>query len=267
LKNVIKEALALTSASHLADCKVIPWASPIVFFGNLKNARLATVGINPSNREFVDVAGCELIGPERRFPTLSSCGLESWSRATDDVVDAIFEHCTNYFSHRPYELWFNKLEAVISQTGHSYYSSMRQACHLDIVPFATCDKWAALTQKQRAALIRESNGLLISALASSEIDLLVLNGKAVVDCFSQAFNLTLEQHEASELNLNRRASRDVTGTIYRGSLTVQQELGTRRIVRVVGFNHNIQSSFGVTREVLKNLSHLIGTIYNEEATA
>ena len=44
---------------HLSELKVIPWAAPILLFGNLYQARVATLGLNPSNREFVDVAGID----------------------------------------------------------------------------------------------------------------------------------------------------------------------------------------------------------------
>lgn len=32
----------------------IPWASPVVSFGNPAISRVATLGLNPSNLEFVD---------------------------------------------------------------------------------------------------------------------------------------------------------------------------------------------------------------------
>jgi hypothetical protein len=51
---------------------VIEWGCPVPCFGNISRARVATVGLNPSNREFVDETGHELAGEFRRFHTLAS---------------------------------------------------------------------------------------------------------------------------------------------------------------------------------------------------
>lgn|ERR1700688_2215103 len=65
-----------------AGTKMIPWACPIPSFGDLWRSRVATLGFNPSNREFVDEAGNELQGGSRRFPTLKSLSLGSWSEVS-----------------------------------------------------------------------------------------------------------------------------------------------------------------------------------------
>ena len=54
---------------------VIQWAAPVISFGNMSQSKIATLGLNPSNREFVDLAGNELCGHERRFHTLKSLNL------------------------------------------------------------------------------------------------------------------------------------------------------------------------------------------------
>src|ERR1700738_3082657 len=51
----------------LAKDYIIPWSCPVLSFGNPLTASVATLGLNPSNREFVDEAGNELDGPFRRF--------------------------------------------------------------------------------------------------------------------------------------------------------------------------------------------------------
>ncbi len=47
---------------------------PVLAFGDLFKAGIATVGLNPSRREFLDNHGRELDGPKRRFETLGSLG-------------------------------------------------------------------------------------------------------------------------------------------------------------------------------------------------
>ena len=51
---------------------VIRWGSPVPSFGDLTKSDVATLGLNPSNKEFVDNSGNELSGSERRFHTLKS---------------------------------------------------------------------------------------------------------------------------------------------------------------------------------------------------
>ena len=60
---------------------IIPWSCPVPTFGDLTNPQLATLGINPSYREFVDRSGEQLQGELRRFHTLDSLGLEAWAEA------------------------------------------------------------------------------------------------------------------------------------------------------------------------------------------
>ena len=45
------------------DSNVIPWACPIPSFGDFTRARVATLGLNPSNREFVDEKEARLTDP------------------------------------------------------------------------------------------------------------------------------------------------------------------------------------------------------------
>src|SRR4051812_46832848 len=47
---------------------------PVLFFGDLFSARVATVGLNPSDQEFLDRSGEELEGTSRRFESLRSLG-------------------------------------------------------------------------------------------------------------------------------------------------------------------------------------------------
>ncbi len=85
---------------------VIFWGSPIPSFGDLQNSRVATLGLNPSNREFVDEAGNELAGTSRRFHTLSSLRIASWSAVEARHLQLIVESCQQYFQGNPYDRWF-----------------------------------------------------------------------------------------------------------------------------------------------------------------
>ena len=165
----------------LSEKCVIPWSCPVPSFGNIYESELATVGLNPSNREFVDREGKELNEADRRFHTLNSLGLRCWSDACIEQLSMIEESCTKYFLRNPYNKWFKDLDDLISGTSASYYTCSSAACHLDLIPYATACKWTDLSSQQRASLLNASADILGLLLRDSPVKLLVLNGKAVVD--------------------------------------------------------------------------------------
>jgi hypothetical protein len=252
------EVLIRRLASITADATgVIPWSSPVPSFGDPSRAIVATLGLNPSNREFVDGGGAELAGEERRFHTLSSLGLKRWSDAEAAHVQQIAEYCWTYFSRNPYDTWFRQLDAIIAGTRHSYYEEAAHACHLDLVPYATSSKWTGLSRAQRLALLRVAGDTLALLLRDSPIRVLVLNGASVVQNFSDLANVALAERRMMGWSLRRVGSPDVSGIAYAG--TIDEVLGVKlgRRVTILGFNHNLQSSFGVTREVRASIARWI----------
>src|SRR5260370_4828043 len=117
----------------LKAAKVIPWSCPVPYFGDLSRSIVATLGINPSNREFVDDSGMELDGPARRLHTLKSLGILRWSQATSLHLSLIKASFREYFVRNPYNGWFRSLDEIISGTRASYYGDASCACHLDLV--------------------------------------------------------------------------------------------------------------------------------------
>src|SRR5688572_24685867 len=108
---------------RLLDAQVIPWGSPVPAFGDATSADIATLGLNPSNREFVDSSGVELDGGFRRFHTLGSLRIASWAHATAQHERLIWESCRFYFRRNPYDGWFRQLDALLSETDASYYGT------------------------------------------------------------------------------------------------------------------------------------------------
>jgi hypothetical protein len=210
---------------------------------------VATLGLNPSNREFVDGAGKELDGALRRFHTLKSLGLSRWSDATARHLQLIVESCRAYFSRNPYDGWFRKLDYLIAGTRASYYDHSVTACHLDLIPYATSCKWTELTPKQRSLLISVSGDTLGLLLRDSQIRLLILNGNSVVEQFQSMAGINLEKRVMHDWGLPRRSQSDVAGIAYKGIVREVSGIRLNRDLLVLGFNHNIQSSFGVTTQV------------------
>lgn len=237
---------------------VIPWSSPIPSFGDLSVAKVATVGLNPSNREFVNEDGGELDGDVRRFHTLHSLGISCWSEVEAHHIEQLVDLCRRYFSVNPYDGWFKQLDFLISGAGYSYYGEEARACHLDIVPCATSLKWGELKKSQRDRLTELSSGALASLLRDSNIGVLVLNGASVVKSFEQISRITLTAENVPGWSLPRKTG-DVKGISYIGEMTRLAGVELGRKLLVLGYNHNIQSSFGVTSEVKRRIRSWISS--------
>jgi hypothetical protein len=235
---------AAVKAAH-----VIPWSSPVPVFGNLPNAYVATLGLNPSSREFVDEKGNELEGPARRLHTLKSLGLAEWSDAESVHVEKVEECCRQYFTRSPYNEWFRSLDQLISGTGASYYGVSASACHLDLIPYATHCKWTDLTARHRSLLMKIAGNTLGILLRDSPVRLIVVNGKTVTETLQGLGDVAFSRSEMPSWRLQRRVGSGVAGFAYHGWLRRLVGVDLGRPVLVLGFNHNVQSSFGITLQV------------------
>lgn len=241
----------------LQNAGVIEWGSPVPSFGDLQNSKIATLGLNPSNREFVDETGNELVGTARRFHTLSSLRINSWSAIEARHLQLIVDSCLGYFQGNPYDRWFKVLDYVISGTNASYYESRVKACHLDLIPYATTKKWTELSTSQRAALASFSGDTLGLLVRDSPVDILILNGKTVVDTFQSLSKVVLERRIKQEWTLPRKTVNNVVGISYYGITNTIADIHLEREVLVLGYNHNLQSSFGVTKQVIQSIQEWI----------
>lgn len=245
------------NGTKLSKLGVIPWASPVPSFGDLSQSRIATLGLNPSNREFVDLAGKELTGPHRRFHTLRSLGIRRWSEATDEHLRLILESCNDYFTGNPYDGWFRALDKLILGTNLSYYGMFSGACHLDLVPYATASKWTELTTTERTGLLSSAGDALGMLLSESQIELLVLNGQSVIENFQFIAGIEFQRQAIPAWTLPRRDTPGVRGYAYSGQVHQVSGIDLGREVAVLGFSHNIQSSFGVTTKVKTSIQEWI----------
>lgn len=240
-------AKSLANDQRLTDAGAITWAQPVPYFGDLASAQVATVGLNPSDKEFVERGGTPIRGALRRFHTLESLGLQSWADAGDDQIRAIEQACDGYFECNPYS-WFNSLSDMISGAGASYYGGGARfaACHLDLVPYATRCKWSDLASASKTYLLGIGAPVLERAIAGSRIRVLALNGSGVADRFRYLFQCDWETREMPEWTLTTSRS----GYAFSGVLDRLPRVGRLdRRVLVLGFNHNIQDSRGITSEI------------------
>lgn len=244
---------------------VIVWGAPVPSFGDLESSQVASVGLNPSNREFVDQSGEELEGVERRFHTLNSLRLDSWAEVQARHLELIWESCRNYFAGNPYDRWFRRLDQVIAGANASLYGGQTSACHLDLIPYATSCKWTRLTSKEQSSLLGYAFDTLGLLLRDSPVRILILNGQTVVDRFEEVSGVQLSRKEMAEWALPRQLGPDVIGVGYIGSVRVMSGIELSREVLVLGYNHNLQSSFGVTNAVISGIRNWISRAVRERA--
>lgn len=250
---------------NAARADVIRWGSPVPSFGDLSASKIATIGLNPSNREFVDKEGAELKGVSRRFHTLYSLGINSWSEIDARHLDAIITSCRSYFRGNPYHQWFRRLDEILVGTKTSYYSEKNAACHLDLIPYATAQKWTELSTKQRAILMETAGNSLGMLLRDSPVRILVLNGMSVVREFQSFADVHLKETAMEGWSLPRRSRPDVIGYSYFGTADSLFGVELPRTIVVLGYNHNLQSSFGVTNKVVTSIRDWITSVYGKVA--
>ena len=90
-------------------------------------------------------------------------------------------------------------------------------------------------------------------LRDSSIRLVILNGQAVVKGFEILSETRLDMTRVPGWELPRKTEADVSGTCYVGETDRVGGVRLVRPVRIVGFNHNLQSSFGVTALVVERI--------------
>jgi hypothetical protein len=253
--------MQLPGPGHRDHPDLLGWACPVPFFGHLESARLATVGINPSNLEFTAADGTELTGPARRLPTLSSLALTAWPDADQRARQEIAAACCGYFERTPYRRWFGVLQQLIEPAGLSYYTPGSDACHLDIVPWATSRKWGLLPAPSKTALLHQAKQAAARMIACSPLVMLVLNGREVVRQFEFLTGQHLEPAQMPAWDLARRNGPAVPGIAYRAAVTEIAGIPLGRQIQVAGYNHNLQSSFGVSATVRAAISEWIAIQY------
>lgn len=242
---------------------VIPWGCPVPSFGDLTTSRVATLGLNPSNREFMDELGNELEGTSRRFHTLRSLSLKAWSDVDARHLCMILESCRTYFLGNPYDRWFRILDQAVAGTSASYYAASSGACHLDLIPYATARKWTELSAQERSSLLELAGDTLSLLLRDSPVRILILNGKSVVEHFQYISGACLKSREIPSWSLPRQSKPNVAGVAYKGVVDNLSGVELGRRLLVLGFNHNLQSSFGVTREVIASIQRWIAKASRE----
>lgn len=229
------------------DLFVVPNSTPVIAFGDVYSASIATLGLNPSRVEFQDRKGQEITGSKLRLQTLTSLGVKELITAPDEIIEKVERGCINYFENNPYWKWFSDLENILGGLGVSYKN--RTACHLDLVQWATNPVWGKLPKDIKLSLISGDAKFLQNQLERENIKVLLLNGIGVINAVEQAYQFRLKP---------------VSNQITEGSVTTKIMAGVAfKGVVVVGWSTNLQSSFGVRNSLRERLKEEVAFLVKE----
>lgn len=152
---------------------------PVLFFGDIFSARIATLGINPSWQEYLDPSGKELTGHARRFENLISLDAPTREALTDEQCERAINTMQGYFwPGKPVYQWFRSLERVMRSMGYSYANG--EVVNLDLVQEATKPTWSELEKQfpnEASALMVADLPFLRWQLATFSLCAVVCNGK------------------------------------------------------------------------------------------
>jgi hypothetical protein len=230
--------------------EVVAGSTPVIAFGDPFRATVATLGINPSRREFLNTNGELLSGPARRLATLASLQAEDPAGLNSEQAAALMADCVGYFRRNPYRSWFDPLNEVVrAATKASYYDN--SACHLDLVQWATDPTWGSLPEWARRLLLSEGLPHFLYLLRQSCIRIVLLNGIKVVEQVRSSGLVRLERCGRMPV------SATVPCSLYCG------ELG---MVRFVGWSTNLQSSWGVPGDFRSRLSNWLSRKLNSDGS-
>jgi hypothetical protein len=244
--HVIEQNILVMVRRPATVAEVVSGSTPVIAFGDPFRATVATLGINPSRREFLDTNGELLTGAERRLATLASLQARDTAGLNSDQAAALIRDCAGYFRRNPYRSWFDRLNGVMhAATGASYYEG--SACHLDLVQWATDPIWSSLPQSTRRILLNEGLPHLRHLLTHNHICIVLLNGRQVIEQARSSGLVRLELCGRISVNARR---------------TCSPYCGEWEMVRFVGWSANLQSSRGITRDFRSRLGNWLSTKLN-----
>ncbi len=200
---------------------VVDGSLPVTSFGDLKKARVATVAINPSVREFRGQSADRPLLPVRlkRFIDRESLGLGEFEIPSPEQAARVAESCTRYFDGNPLWQWFRPMQTyVLDPLGLSYQE--RSAVHLDLVQWATDPVWSKMKDASaQARLVEDDLPFLRALISQGDFELILLNGLTVVETFRR-FGLFEVQREEK-----RVLGGSTQNTLYSGTVGGRRALG------------------------------------------
>ena len=222
-------------------CCVPEGLVPAVAEGHFTSARAATIGINPHgswNRKGY---------LPKEWLTLDRDDLD------EQFLNRVWEEKTRYFERNPRRRYFTMLNRVLNACGVTYggkYGADRPdlACSLDLVQWPTDPLWSKLpgecSADAQSKLLSDGAAFFEKILQENEnIELLLGNGKTVVEQFERTFKVRFAKWKVDDLGAH----------IYCGDL-----LGKR----FIGWSAFLSNS-RMNRSQVAELARLVGEVRRE----
>jgi uracil-DNA glycosylase len=174
----------------------VPGSLPVLFFGDLFSARIATVGLNPSDQEFTDARGALLTGARQRLATLPALGAVGRASLTDAQCDEAIDWMRRYFDDgKPqYAPYFNHVRRLLAGFGASLTNGT--AVHFNLVQEATHPKWSDMRKtepEEHTRLLDADLPFLEWQVRSFPIDVVICTGKTVSDHVRMRLDVAVEE--------------------------------------------------------------------------
>lgn len=218
---------------------------PILFFGDLYRANVATVGLNPSHQEYLNRERHELVGERRRFETLASLDAADRQSLTDDDCARAIQTMRDYYRPgKPVYSWFRAMNRVLDAMGLSYQAG--NTAHLNLVQEATDPAWSPLQTRdpgEAQALLSSDLPFLSWQITSFPIDLMICNGRTVFEHVRQLIDGQIEQ----------------SGTLRRITWYTGSGNAGGRGIKLAGWNIPLARPTGLGIEGERALGALLGT--------
>jgi hypothetical protein len=181
---------------------VIPGSTPVVSFGDFTSARVVTLSINPSSKEFLKGKKLLPMG-EKRLVDREVLGISPQQDISESDAEKVWEGCKNYFDEEanPYS-WFNDLEVILNHANHSYFNG--SASHIDLVQSATFPAWASLSPNTKEELLKEDYQFFKYQTAVSSIGTILINGRQVYEVAKKTIGFELEIKDRITLKSGNR---------------------------------------------------------------
>jgi len=166
--------------------KIVEGSIPIVFFGNVEKAVIATLSLNPSNIEFEH-------NGVRRCVDRKHLKVSDRQKLTREQAESVYQSLLLFFQVNPYKTWFNPMNKLFQSKGFEYYND--KIVHLDISPWATSNKWDSLSREERESIIDTS--IIKEVIEKRGIKKLFINGKTAFNVFCDTLSLNANDIQQS----------------------------------------------------------------------
>lgn len=225
---------------------ITPGSTPVVAFGNPMTAKVATIGINPSSREFLDAKGNLLSEDNRRLADFAYLGIKSHSEIDRSVARRVLDESNSYFQRAEsvYQ-WFEPLQKyVLDPVKASFREST--AAHLDLVQWSTAPVWGAIKDaKARELLIQDDIRFLGEMLNEGSYQVVFMNGSTVVKTLEKFGLVEIQQAGWTPLGKGTKQS-----ALWKGRVVGSDSI-------CLGWSLNLQH-YQTTEENKKLLNKWIG---------